>query len=635
MQKDKTLNKEKIFLEKLLLNSSEKFSDDEKNKIAELRNDIILKPLIFFEDISYNSDTRATLEEIKKYISEKNIDAEIIKTGSIGLINLSPLISIQLPGKTRVFFKNISSENVSSLFDAVFNKFIPKKNTLGQLKNNFQESWEEIPFIDELPFFNHQKRNILENCAYINPENIAEYIAFNGYKSFVKSLKFYSPENICDIIKKSKLKGRISQISTGEKWFKVLKNNSDKKYLICNANESSLSGFSNKILIESNPHKLIESIAIASFAIKCSKAFIFIPENNSLAIERIEKAISQAKKLGLLGKNILNENFDLDIEIFKSTPAYICNQETALIQKMQNNKAIPSNTPPYPSENGLYNEPTLINDVETLLNIPFIINNGPESFISEESRIYTVTENNNKIIIEVAIDTTFKEIFNKICGIYNYKAAVVGAPYGGFITKETEETNLDFESLAAINIILGSNQIEILDDSFCIVDLVKSIIEFSNKENCGKCSSCREGLNQLFEILKSITQRPKNNTQHQALYRFKGATQVEKLNNVIKQTSLCDFGRNATNIITSALEIFRDEFEEHIFERKCKAGVCNQLRTFFIDVDKCTGCNICAKRCPENAIIGTPKSPHFIIEDKCRGCGICYEVCKFGAIIIK
>ncbi|MCD6113559.1 MAG: 4Fe-4S binding protein, partial [Bacteroidales bacterium] len=600
---------------------------------------IILKPIIFFEDISYTSKSKETLKKIKKYISDKNIDVEIIKTGSIGLTNLSPLISIQLPGKTRVFFKNISSENLYLLFDAVFNNFIPKQDALCQLKNNFQEPWEEIPFIDELDFFSSQKRNVLENCGYINPENIGEYIAFNGYKSFIKSLKYYSPEEVCKIIEKSELKGRISNISTGEKWFKVLKNNSEEKYFICNANETSLSGFSNKILIESNPHKLIESIAIASYAINCNKAFIFIPQNNSLAIKRIENAISQAKDLGLLGKNILNENFDLDIEIFKSKAKYICNEETALIQKIQSNKAIPYTTPPYPSEKGLNNKPTLINDIETLFNIPLIIKNGPEWFKSRSTKIFTVSKSNNdKVLIEVPDNSNFKKIFkiyNNISNIGNYKAALVGAPFGGFITKETEETKIDFESLKSSNINLGSNQINILDDNVCIVNLVKDIIDFLNKENCGKCSSCREGLKQLYEILKSITQRPKNNTGNEALYRFKGATQLEKLSKIIEQTSLCYIGKNATNIINSSLEIFREEYEEHIFERKCRAGVCNQLRKFFIDVDKCNGCNLCAKRCPENAIIGTVKSPHFIIEDKCTGCGICYEACKFGAIIIK
>jgi NADH:ubiquinone oxidoreductase subunit F (NADH-binding)/Pyruvate/2-oxoacid:ferredoxin oxidoreductase delta subunit len=518
---------------------------------------------------------------------------------------------------------------------------------LGQYKSTRNEHWSNVPFIDQLPWFNKQQRNILKNTGIISPVSIADHISRGGYKSLYKTLLNYIPSKVCDIIEQSELRGRGGAgYLTGKKWRVALTTAGDEKYLICNADESDPGSFMDRAIIEGDPHRLLEGIAIAAYAIGANNAYIYIRSNYPRTIELLEETVRQAREYEVLGQNIFGSGFNLNIHIQKGAGAFICGEETALINSLEGRRGLPRTKPPYPAESGLFGKPTVVNNVETLVNVPSIIENGPAWFknfgtkSSRGTKVFSLKGNLKRTgFIEIPMGIKLRDIIYEIGGgpreNKTIKAVQVGGPMGIFLPEQELNLEVGYESMDDKNIILGSGGLTVLDENTCMVDQSRLYMEFLQNESCGKCIPCREGSIRMLEILEMITKRPREDSSFETLERFKGVIQIENLAQVIKSTSLCGLGQNAPNLIISSLTWFREEFEEHIFNRFCPSGICRNLRTFRIDVESCNGCNICQKRCPENAIIGIIKLPHFIVEEKCNGCGICFEVCKFNAIFFK
>ncbi|HOW30117.1 MAG TPA: NADH-ubiquinone oxidoreductase-F iron-sulfur binding region domain-containing protein [Bacteroidales bacterium] len=618
-------------------------------RLAEIRRERIKRPVIYVGTGSCGIVAGAdkTLQATRNYLSEKNIDAETVEVGCIGLCSAEPLLDVQLPGKSRISFRNIDESLVEPVLDDIFNGIVPQDYVLGQFFNPLHQAYQGVDDIGQLPFFKHQHRIVLANCGKIDPQNIADYIARGGYQTYLKCLSNYTAEKVCDIIDESGLRGRGGGgYPTGRKWKTAHNTVSDQKYLVCNAAESDPGAFMDRAVIEGDPHALLEGIAIAAYAIGATKTYIYIMADYQQAIRHLRTAIAQMKEYGLLGYNIFKSGIDLQINVVVSPGAFVCGEETALINSIQGKRAMPMPKPPHPAVEGLFRKPTVINNVETLSNVTYILKNGPQAFnsigtaTSKGTKVFAVTGKSAVTgLIEVEMGTTLKNLVFKIAGGIKdekqFKALQIGGPSGSCVPEQQLSLPVDYESLWEAGAIMGSGGIVVMDENTCMVDMVKFFMDFLQQESCGKCIPCREGTRRIHEILENITRRPPSETGHEVLERFKGIMQLEGLSEVIRDTSLCGLGQTAPNPLVSAMKWFRDEFEEHIFDRRCKAGVCKELRVFYIEVDKCTGCVACLRKCPTNAIVGQPRQPHFIIEDKCIGCGICYDVCKFVAITIK
>ncbi len=635
-----------VLLQEILGQPQEKIREHQNilNKILRYKIEI---PAI---SLSYTSSSiiagaGETYSAIQNYLEERDIEADFIKVGSLGFFSEEPLMDVQLPGKAKITYRGVTSDKVNSILDAIFNSYLSEEYILGQHLSDLHEPWENVPSVEDLPFFAGQNRRILANCGTIDPCSINEYIAGGGYQNFLKSIRNYTPEEICDIIEKAELRGRGGEgYPTGKKWKNTLNSPAEQRYLICNAGESDPGASMERIIMESDPHRLIESVAISSYAIGAQKAYIYLESEYALAYERLDYAIDQAKSYGLLGHDIFDSGFNLNVYLFKGAGAYVCGEETALIASMEGKRGMPRPKPPYPSKRGFAGQPTTVNNAETLLNVPVIIDKGPDWYretgtdTSHGTKIFSLSGNIVRNgIVEIAMGSPLRDIIYKIGGGLpdnkELKGVLIGGPAGGILKYEHLDTRIDYESIREAGGTLGSGGLVIMDEDKCIIDTVKYYMDFLKHESCGKCIPCREGTSRMYEILENISKKPTDNADHTTLQRFKGVMHLEKLAGVIRDTSLCGLGQRAANPVLSTLRWFREEYEEHIFDRKCRAGVCQDLRTFYIDVDNCTGCTICAKKCPTGAIYGTPKNPHFIVQEKCIGCGICYESCKFNAVI--
>ncbi|MGE0090434.1 MAG: NADH-ubiquinone oxidoreductase-F iron-sulfur binding region domain-containing protein [Bacteroidales bacterium] len=638
-----------FLINQVLLNESEQYSKEVLDKLSYIRRDKVSHPVI---TISQNSGSLLIVnsnlhEVINNYLTERNIKAKVVVVGSNGLCSLETFVSIQLPGKTKLLYKNVKDDNIIAVLDGHFNNYIVTDQVFGQYRNKMHEPYENTAYIDEIAYFSNQQRIVLNHCGIIDPTSIDEYIAFGGYKAFVRTLKNYTHEDVCNIVDNSKLRGRGGEgFGTGKKWKITLGAQSDQKYLICNAGETDPGAFMERIFIESDPHKLIEGMAIAAYAIGARKAFIYIESEYDLAIQRLEIAIQKTKEYGILGNDIFGSGFSLDIIIKKGAGAFICGEETALIASIEGRRGHPQPKPPYPATKGLYGFPTVLNNVETLANIPTIIEKGAEWFcsvgndVSKGTKVFSVSGKVEIIgLIEVEMGTKIRDIiFRTAGGIPNnkkFKAIHIGGPSGGMLGEGQLDSLVDYDSIMLTGTSLGSSGLVVLDEDCCIIDTVKYFMNFLQSESCGICIPCREGTQRMFDILDNISKRPKDENDHSSLLRFKGVMQLENLAEVIKDASLCGFGKRAAIPVLTSLKWFRHEYEDHIFERNCSAGVCQELKTFEINIKTCTGCTLCAKKCPTGAIIGTPKNTHFIVQDRCIGCGICFETCVFNAIISK
>jgi NADH:ubiquinone oxidoreductase subunit F (NADH-binding)/Pyruvate/2-oxoacid:ferredoxin oxidoreductase delta subunit/(2Fe-2S) ferredoxin len=618
-----------------------------EQRLAELRREDVKRPTIFVGTgtCGLGAGARQTMDKIREYCKNAALEVDLIEVGCIGLCSAEPIVDIQLPGRTRASFRGVTADQVNPLLDAVLKGTIPADLALGQHRSKTLKPYSDMPFLDEHPFFAPQMRWVLANCGLIDPSSIDEYIARGGYRSLARILRTMKGEQVCDMVETSGLRGRGGGgFPTGKKWKFARASQADQKYLVCNADEGDPGAFMDRAVIEGDPHRLLEGMALAAYGIGASYAYIYIRAEYPLAIERLKVAIAQAKSYGALGHNIFGTDFSLEIKIKMGAGAFVCGEETALINSIEGKRGMPRPRPPFPAVRGLMGKPTVINNVETLANLPTIAANGAEFFnaigtkTSKGTKVFALSGKVSRTgLVEVAMGTTIRNIvFDIGGGIPNgkkYKAVQIGGPSGGCIPTQHLDIDVDYESLKTVGAIMGSGGLVVMDEDTCMVDVAKFFMDFIQRESCGKCIPCREGTRRLLETLQRITRGTRKEKDYDALERFQSVMRMPRLANVIRETSLCGLGQTAPNPVLSTLRWFRDEYEAHIYDRKCPAGVCRELLTFRIDPEKCKGCTLCAKKCPTEAIVGTPKNPHSIVTDKCIGCGTCMDVCRPGAII--
>ena len=561
-------------------------------------------------------------------------EVKVVRTGCFGLCALGPVMIVYPEG---TFYSRVTVEDVPDLVE----EHLLKGRVLDRLVYREDEGGDEkveVPSLQETGFYKTQKRVALHNCGLIDPENIEEYIAVDGYAALGKVLTEMTPEGVIQLMKDSGLRGRGGAgFPTGLKWEFAAKNKVPQKYVICNADEGDPGAFMDRSVLEGDPHAVLEAMAIAGYAIGANKGYIYVRAEYPIAVKRLNIAISQAREYGLLGENIFDTGFNFDIETRLGAGAFVCGEETALITSIEGNRGEPKAKPPFPANKGLFGQPTIINNVETLANIPQIILKGPEWFASmgtEDSRGTKVFALGGKIVntglVEIPLGTTLREIIFDIGGgIPNgrqFKAAQTGGPSGGCIPAKYLDTPIDFGNLTRIGSMMGSGGLIVMDDSTCMVDVARFFLDFTVDESCGKCTPCRIGTKRLLEMLDKITSG--NGT-------LEDLDKMEELCNYIKNNSMCALGQTAPNPVLSTLKHFREEYEAHVVEKRCPAGVCKKLLHYEIIPEKCKGCTKCARNCPVNAISGKVKEPHVIDQNKCIKCGACMEGCKFDAIIKK
>jgi len=587
-----------------------------------------------------------TLKAIRSWLESGGLEADVVEVGCVGLCALEPVVDIQVPDRQRVSWGEVAADRVPDLLQTVLvSGEIPEEGLLGQYDAPGLRPWDDVRRLDEHPFFAPQTRWVLSNCGRISPASIDEYIAGGGYAAFGRVLRSSVPEEVCTEVVESGLRGRGGGgFPTGRKWKFALDAPSDRKYLVCNADEGDPGAFMDRAVIEGDPHRLLEGMAIAAYAIGADRAYIYIRAEYPLAIERLRTALAQAREYGFLGHNILDSGFDLDIQVKMGAGAFVCGEETALIHSIEGKRGMPRPRPPYPATEGLFGRPTVINNVETLANVPGVAGRGAEWFSSvgtegsPGTKVFALSGKvTNTGLIEVAMGTTIRDIVMEmgggVPGGKSIKAVQIGGPSGGCIPAQHLGLQVDYESLKEFGAMMGSGGLVVMDEDTCMVDVAKFFMDFIQRESCGKCIPCREGTKRMLETLEAITRgRRAEGERRSALERFRGVTSMEKLGEVIRATSLCGLGQTAPNPVLSTLRWFRDEYEAHVFERRCPAGVCRDLLEYSIDPDRCRGCTLCAQKCPTDAIMGAPKSPHYIVPDKCIGCGGCAEVCPFDAV---
>lgn len=627
-------------------NGLEQLDTDKRRQLARLRRQELARPAIFVGTGTCGLGAGAghTLRAINEYLAADDVDAETVEVGCIGYCAAEPLVEVQLPGHTRVMFKKVDQQRVGQLLDAVLHGNIPQDLVLGQHRDSELEPWPDVPFLDEHPFFAPQTRWVLANCGLIDPSRIDEYIARGGYRALFKALKQMKPAGVCDLVEASGLRGRGGGgFPTGRKWKFARGVDADQRYLVCNADEGDPGAFMDRAVIEGDPHRLVEGMAIAAYGIGATKAYVYIRAEYPLAIARLREAISQAESYGLLGENILGSRFDLKMIIKMGAGAFVCGEETALIHSIEGRRGMPRPRPPFPAVSGLFGKPTIINNVETLSNLPVVLDRGAGHFAglgTESSKGTKVFALSGKVertgLVEVAMGTSVREIvFGVGGGVPNgkrYKAVQIGGPSGGCIPEQHLDIDVDYESLKTVGAMMGSGGLVVMDEDTCMVDVAKFFMDFIQRESCGKCIPCREGTRRMLETLEAITRGRKQERSTEALERFQHVIGLTKLAETIRDTSLCGLGQTAPSPVLSTLRWFRDEYEAHIFERRCPAGVCPELVTYHIDEDLCKGCGLCAKKCPVDAIVGSPKKTHYVVADKCIGCGTCLDVCRPNAV---
>jgi NADH:ubiquinone oxidoreductase subunit F (NADH-binding) len=590
------------------------------------------------------TSTRAALET---YLADHGIEAELVEVGCVGLCAVEPMVDVQIPGRTRLALGEVTAEKVPEVMDAALKGTTPAACVLGQhrpVDGSEQSPWDGAPYLDEHEFFKPQTRWVLANCGIIDPASIEAYVANGGYRAFADTLRNMTPAEVCDEVETAGLRGRGGGgFPAAKKWRFALKEQSDQKYLVCNADEGDPGAFMDRAVIEGDPHRLIEGMAIAAYAIGASKGYVYIRAEYPLAIARLREAIQQAKTWGLLGSNVLDSGFDFEIIIKMGAGAFVCGEETALLHSIEGKRGMPRPRPPFPAVKGLFEKPTIINNVETLSNLPHLMGGGAEAFAavgtegSKGTKVFALSGKVDRTgLVEVAMGTPLRQIIfdigGGIPGGFAYKAVQIGGPSGGCIPEEHLDIEIDYESLKTVGAMMGSGGLVVMDEKTCMVDVAKFFMDFIQRESCGKCIPCREGTRRMLEILERITRPRSQEKETEALERFQGVMYLNRLAEVIQQTSLCGLGQTAPNPVLSTLRWFRDEYEAHIFERKCPAGACTELRTFRIDAEACKGCTVCVKKCPTGAIRGAPKSPHYIVEEQCIACGACMEACKFDAV---
>ena len=580
-----------------------------------------------------SSNSQAIIEALETQIAEKGLSEEIkvIRTGCFGLCALGPIMIVYPEGS---FYSQVKVEDIPEIVE----EHLLKGRIVTRLLYDETVTPNEIKSLNDTTFYAKQERVALRNCGVIDPENIDEYIAYDGYQALAKCLTEYTPEQVIQVVKDSGLRGRGGGgFPTGLKWSFTAANAADQKYVVCNADEGDPGAFMDRSVLEGDPHCIIEAMAICGYATGATEGYVYVRAEYPIAVNRLQIAIDQAKEYGLLGKNIFDSGFDFDLHIRLGAGAFVCGEETALMTSIEGNRGEPRPRPPYPAVKGLFGKPTTENNVETFANIPQIILKGADWFASmgtEKSKGTKVFALGGKInntgLVEVPMGTTLREVIDEIGGgIPNgkkFKAAQTGGPSGGCIPASLMDTPIDYDNLTAIGCMMGSGGLIVMDEDNCMVDIAKFFLDFTVDESCGKCTPCRVGTKRLREMLEKITDGKAT---------LEDLDKLEELCYYIKENSLCGLGQTAPNPVLATLKFFREEYIAHIVDKTCPAGVCKKLVKYEIVADQCKGCTLCSRKCPVGAISGTVKNPHTIDTNKCIKCGVCIDSCKFGAIIKK
>lgn len=580
-----------------------------------------------------SSQSELLYELLQDEIDRKNLtdDIQVIRTGCFGFCEKGPIVKI-LPDNT--FYVQVKPEDAKEIID----EHIIKGRCVHRLLYTDPETEEHIPDSKHMDFYKKQLRVALRNCGTIDPENIDESIARDAYQALGKVLSEYTPQETIKVIKKSGLRGRGGAgFPTGIKWEIASQNDADQKYVVCNADEGDPGAFMDRSILEGDPHSILEAMAICGYCIGASKGLIYIRAEYPLAVKRLKIAIQQARAYGLLGNNIFGTDFSFDVSLRYGAGAFVCGEETSLIHSMEGKRGEPSNKPPFPAQSGYLGKPTNVNNVETLANIPVIILKGADWFSSigteksKGTKVFALAGKINNVgLIEVPMGITLREIIYEIGGGIKggkkFKAVQTGGPSGGCLTEKHLDTPIDYESLTAAGSMMGSGGMIVLDEEDCMVSVAKFYLDFIVEESCGKCAPCHIGNKRLYEIIDKITQ---GKGTEEDLERLKN------LGNVIKDTSLCGLGQTSPNPVLSTLENFRDEYYEHVIDKKCRSGHCKSLFYYVVNDEECVGCGACRRCCPAHAISGEKRQVHYIDNDICIRCGECIEKCSFDAITVE
>lgn len=577
-----------------------------------------------------SSESSVIVDNLRSALAEKGLEnkVQVILTGCFGFCEKGPIVKVE-PDNT--FYVEVKPADAKELVE----EHVVKGRKIERLLYKNPENGATVADSREMGFYRKQLRIALRNCGFINPENIEEYIANDGYQALGRALTEMNQDQVIEIIEKSGLRGRGGGgFPTGLKWKFAKNNKSDQKYVVCNADEGDPGAFMDRSILEGDPHSVIEAMAINGYSIGADTGLVYIRAEYPLAIERLKIALNQAREYGMLGKNILGTNFSFDIQIRYGAGAFVCGEETALIHSMEGERGEPTTKPPFPAESGFLGKPTNVNNVETFANIPVILNKGAEWFASigteksKGTKVFALAGKINNVgLIEVPMGTTLREVIFEIGGGIKdgkkFKAVQTGGPSGGCLTEKDLDTPIDYDNLLAAGSMMGSGGMIVMDEDDCMVAVSKFYLEFTVEESCGKCNPCRIGNKRLLEILEKISHGKGTPEDLQKL---------RSLSHTIKDTSLCGLGQTSPNPVLSTLDSFWDEYQAHVVDKKCPAGQCTHLLQFVVEPEKCVGCTACARVCPVNCIAGKVKEKHVIDQSKCIKCGACMSTCKFKAI---